>query len=154
MSHRIITSDTVEIGTPSQWVWDILTDFECYPEWNPFTTTAKGRLALGNSLDLYVVMPSRGDRTQTEIISTIAPPNQLAWGMTLGFKKLLSARREQILTTIDSQRCSYTTNDAFNGLLAALVYRLFYDDIKSGFNNVAYALRDRAETLWAQRSMN
>lgn len=150
MFHHKITSEVVKINAPSNYVWRILIDFQRYPEWNPFTTSAKGHLSLGEPLELQVVMPKRGDRAQTEIITTIDAPNQLAWGMTLGFKPILSARREQTLTTIDPQCCTYETSDAFCGLLSGLVYALFYDDVYNGFNNVAYALRDHAEKKWAQ----
>ena len=151
MFHHKITSETVEINAPSQCVWDILIDFQRYPEWNPFTTSAKGKLALGEPVELQVIMPKRGNRAQTETITTIDAPHQLAWGMKLGFKQLLSARREQILNVIDTQRCTYSTSDAFHGMLSGLVYALFYDDVRNGFNNVAYALRDRAEKQWHQQ---
>jgi len=34
---RITITTSVEIDAPKQLVWDVLTEFSAYPEWNPYT---------------------------------------------------------------------------------------------------------------------
>lgn len=153
MFYHKITSDTVIINAPRQWVWNILTEIAHYPNWNPFTYKISGTLQLGQSLDLYVNMPKRGNRVQTEIVKEISAPQQIAWGMTLLTPLLLSALREQTLESITPEQCSYTTSDAFRGILSGVVFRLFYDDVYNGFNRVAYALKAHAEEQWQQHQL-
>ena len=144
-THTVV-SHTVEINAPRELVWEILEDLAQYPQWNPFTVKVEGTLKVGNAIDLHVKMPKRGDRIQTEIVKKIDAPRSLSWGMTLGISPLLSALREQRLESITNDRCSYSTSDRFSGLLSPLVYFLFYEDVHGGFNRVAYALKERAET--------
>ena len=50
MAMHLITTVTIE-ATPEQ-VWKVLTDFEKYPEWNPFVKKLTGRVAVGNRISI------------------------------------------------------------------------------------------------------
>lgn len=148
MPSYTVYSDKVEINAPQEVVWEILVDLNRYGEWNPFTYRVDTRLLPGEPVELYVRMPKRGDRVQREQVRTVDRPVTLAWGMKLGFEFLLNALREQRLVKIDENRCTYQTWDSFSGLLTPLVVKLFEEDVQNGFNNVAYALKARAELQW------
>ncbi|KAF9406337.1 hypothetical protein BGZ94_003149 [Podila epigama] len=45
-------------ASPSE-VWQVLTDFDHYPDWNPMLTHIKGTAAVGQSLDIKMRLPSR-----------------------------------------------------------------------------------------------
>ena len=128
MFRFVAASDPVEIEAPAERVWDILVDFERYREWNPFTTLGWLR------------------RKQPERIETVEPPLLLAWGTTMGHPLLLSALREQRVEALSETRCRYSTTDATTGLLTPLVALLFGRLIRQGFNDLAAALKTRAET--------
>jgi uncharacterized membrane protein len=51
-THRILTCnalvclvcyDQIHMKAPAQRVWQVLTDFAAYPEWNPFIRRVNGR---------------------------------------------------------------------------------------------------------------
>ncbi|PTB91085.1 SRPBCC domain-containing protein, partial [Marivirga lumbricoides] len=48
MTKQIETS--IRIKALSETVWDILTDFEKYPQWNPFIKSVKGEVKEGNNI--------------------------------------------------------------------------------------------------------
>ncbi len=143
--NREVRSKTVEIKAEREAVWKILEDIDAYPDWNPFTHKVLSGFSLGDSIELHVRMPKRGDRMQKETICEMRKPDQMAWSMTLGSAFILSARRDQYLKNVGGDKCSYETVDEFTGLLAPLVYHLFAEDIENGFNAMAYALKERAE---------
>lgn len=147
MADHTVYSDLVEINAPIEKVWAILLDFERYPEWNPFTYKVETDLKLGNPVNLYVKLPRRGSKLQVEYVKQVSKPNVLAWGMTMGAEFLLIALREQHLKPLGEDRCSYQTTDAFTGLLTPVVKILFGNSIRDGFNVMAYALKQRAETI-------
>lgn len=149
MLNHTIYSDKVSIQAPREFVWSILIDIPRYGEWNPFTYRVDTTLNIGDPIDLYVRMPVRGDRMQTENVTIVQPPETLAWGMKMGFDWLLKAQRKQVLSTTGPDSCQYQTWDAFSGLLTPVVAKLFGEDILNGFNGVAYALKQRAESRWA-----
>lgn len=149
MFKHTIFSKTVTIDASAEEVWQVLTDFDSYPQWNPFTTRVvpKGQFQTGNKVDLHVHMPIRGDRISVETVECIEPAKQIAWGMTMGHTCLLKARRDQLISPINDTQCTYQTWDAFRGLLTPLVVKLFGKDMQNGFNGVADALKARCETL-------
>lgn len=147
MPRHKVFSDVVEINAPVEKVWQILVDFEHYPQWNPFTYRVETDLKVGSPVDLYVKLPSRGSRLQTEYIREVVEPTKLSWGMEMGSKYLLTALREQYLTPISETRCSYYSTDLLQGGLTPIVKLLFAKSIQQGFNNMAYALKQRAESL-------
>lgn len=148
MFKKTLYSDQVEIHAPQQWVWSILIDLERYGEWNPFTYRVDSTLEIDAPVDLYVRMPIRGDRVQTEYVRIVEFPSTLAWGMHMGSRLLLKAQRQQQLDGVSPTCCRYQTWDAFSGMLTPVVTGLFGADIVNGFNRMAYALKVRAETTW------
>lgn len=140
----VAASDPVEIAAPAERVWDILVDFDRYGEWNPFTTRVEASLEIGAPVMLHVRL-GRLKRKQPERIETVEPPHLLAWGVTMGARFLLVARREQRLEPLGANRCRYVTTDETRGLLTPLVALLFGRLIRRGFNDLATALKTRAE---------
>ncbi len=50
---------TSEINASADRVWEILTDFDRYPEWNPQVPSASGVIEPGAKIDLRLKFPSR-----------------------------------------------------------------------------------------------
>lgn len=147
MARHTVYSEVVEIDAPIETVWQVLLDFDSYPEWNPFTKKVETDLVIGNPVNLHVKMPRRINMVQVEYVREVTEPNTLSWGMTMGAEFLLVALREQHLKPLGDNRCSYHTTDAFDGLLTPVVKALFGGPIRDGFNAMAYALKRRAESV-------
>ena len=144
MFKHLISSDIVEIEAPVERVWDILVDVERYGEWNPFTPRVQTDFKIGSPVNLYVTLgPFK--LKQLERIEAFDRPHLLVWSTKIGAHALLSARREQRLEPLDEMRCRYLTTDAFTGILTPLVMTLFGGLVRRGFNEVAWALKRRAE---------
>jgi hypothetical protein len=45
---------TIDLPAPPARVWDVLTDFAAYPQWNPFITFADGDWAVDNTVAVLV----------------------------------------------------------------------------------------------------
>ncbi len=144
MFRHVIRSDAVGIDAPVERVWEVLTDFERYGEWNPFTPRVDASLKVGAPVVLHVKLgPFR--LRQTVRIQTIEAPTLLAWSMTMGAAGLLSAHREQRLEPLDESRCRYVTTDTFHGLLTPPVALVWGGAIRRGFNSMAVALARRSQ---------
>jgi hypothetical protein len=48
VAHELRTQ--IDIDAPPPLVWSILIDLAAYPDWNPFITSATGRVAVGERL--------------------------------------------------------------------------------------------------------
>lgn len=145
MPSYTVYSEIVTINAPIDSVWQVLLDFDRYPDWNPFTYRVETDLTLHSPVALYVKLPGWGSRLQIESVHEVTEPTKLSWGMTLGTAFLLTALREQTLTSVTANQCTYQSTDAFSGLLTPVVRALFANSIRNGFNAMAYALKARVE---------
>ncbi len=152
MSH-VIESVTVEIDAPAEFVWDVLVDYPRYPEWNPYTVAVETTLELGEPIDLTLPNPdgSPGTFINREYIRVVDPPRHLRYD-TGDEMEGIFAVRDQYIEPLGPERCSYRTTDTFSGEHAQLVIDANGQWVKEGFDAVARALKERAETLWAHRA--
>ena len=152
LNDTTIVSDTVEIDAPAQHVWSVVVDFDSYREWNPFTVEVEAVLELGSPVVLHLPDPSKpGETFQThEQISVIAAPHHLQYNTGDSIPGV-HAVRDQWVTDLGDGRSSYRTTDVFTGEHAKPVFDLQAEWVTAGFNATAYALKQRAEALWARR---
>jgi hypothetical protein len=151
MKH-VVTSVTVEIAAPASFVWDVLVDYPRYPEWNPYTIAVETTLEVDDRIDLTLPSPDGSGDTilNREFIRVVDPPHHLRYDTGSEYQGLLGMR-DQFITELGPDRCSYVTTDTLSGELADLVMETNGDWIKAGFDAVAHALKARAEQLLAAR---
>lgn len=141
--HQV--SAAINISAPIDRVWDVLVDFQHYPDWNPFTPKVETDLEIGAPVKLHVNMPGRSTSMRTEWINLVEPGRTLCWGMHMGYPLLLCANRWQILREIENGHTEYQTIDKFSGLLVPLVLALYGEPMRLGFQSVADNLKRRVE---------
>ncbi len=148
--RHVVTSATVEIEAPASFVWDVLVDYARYPEWNPYTIAVTTTLDVGDPIDLTLPKPDGSDGTMLnrEFIRIVDPPHHLRYDTGAEYPGLLGTR-DQYVTELAADRCSYHTTDTLEGELADLVMDSNGAWIKAGFDAVAHALKARAEQLAA-----
>jgi hypothetical protein len=149
VSH-LVESEHVEIGAPARFVWDVLVDYPRYPEWNPYTVAVQTTLALGDPIDMTLPKSdgSPGTFVNREYIRIVDPPHHLRYDTGTELPGIFAVR-DQWITALGGDRCRYHTTDTFSGEYAAMVMTQTGAWVKDGFDSVARALRDRAESLWA-----
>lgn len=134
-----------DIAAPIDVVWDVLTDLDGYPSWNPFTIAARSPLAVGGPVKLHVVMWGGWLKLwQREVLSAVEAPHTLDWGARV-MGGMVVAARTQRLTPLPDGGTRYETEDAITGPLAWLVELLFGGSLRRGFAGVAEGLRTAAE---------
>jgi uncharacterized protein YndB with AHSA1/START domain len=147
MTH-VVTSVTVEIAAPAEFVWAVLVDYEKYPEWNPYTVEVSTTLEIGTAIDL--TLPARDGSNTTflnrEYIRVVDPPHHLRYDTADEIPGVFGVR-DQWITALGPDRCTYYTTDTLSGKYADIVMEKTGDWIKAGFDSVAHALKARAESL-------
>ncbi|MDT7788121.1 MAG: hypothetical protein QOF58_6540 [Pseudonocardiales bacterium] len=152
MTH-LIESVTVEIDAPASFVWSVLLDYPNYPQWNPYTLAVSTTLAEDSPIDLTLPKPdgSEGTWVSREYIRVVDPPRLLRYDTGDTFPGLLGTR-DQLITPLSGDRCSYRTFETFTGKYADAVFAAQGDYVKKGFDSVALALRERVTALGHIRS--
>lgn len=143
-----VESVTVEIDAPATFVWQVLIDYPNYPQWNPYTLAVDTTLKLDAPINLTLPRPDgrEGTFVSREFIRAVEPPRLLRYDTGDTFPGLLGVR-EQHITPLDENRCSYRTFETFTGEYADAVMSAQGAWVKKGFDAVAHALRDRVTLL-------
>lgn len=58
MATRKVETETIIQATPQK-IWKVLTEFERYPEWNPFIKSIVGGQKVGKKLATQIIPPNR-----------------------------------------------------------------------------------------------
>lgn len=48
---------TIDIEASPQTIWQILTDFSAFEQWNPFIQSISGRMVQGTKLEVHIQPP-------------------------------------------------------------------------------------------------
>ena len=67
------------VATTADRVWAVLTDFACYPEWNPQITRISGPVELDGAVQMTLTLPGRPGLNLTARLSAVEPPTLLKW---------------------------------------------------------------------------
>jgi hypothetical protein len=143
----------VEIHASPERVWQVLTAFEQYAEWNPFLRISEGTATPGSTL-VVTIMPEGGPNTTFRASVEVATsPTELRWIGHLGVPGLFDGRHRFELFPAGPATTRLVQSEAFRGLL---VRPAFYfgvgDATKTGFGKMNEALRGRAEATTSRAS--
>ncbi|MER7047442.1 SRPBCC domain-containing protein [Streptomyces jumonjinensis] len=140
---RLITS-TVQIHASPAQVWETLTDFDRFREWNPFLVSAAGRAEPGARLTLRMRLPGSGRETVfTPTVLVSDPGRLLRWRGRLGVPGLFDGVHSFELTPRDGGT-RVLQSERFSGALVPFAGALLTPS-ERGFAELTDALRARVE---------
>lgn len=141
----------IGIDAPTEHVWDVLVDFDRYPEWNPFIVEVQGDAHPGARLRVTLAPPGGRAVTVAPTVTEVAGPRNLQWLGRFGFPGLFDARhRFELHTSSDGTRL--VQREVFTGVLVPLFARTLDRNTAEGFAAMNTALKRRAEqTVGARR---
>ncbi|OBB23063.1 polyketide cyclase [Mycolicibacterium peregrinum] len=150
----LVRSITVEIDAPASVVWQVLTDLDKYPQWNPFCISAVSTLEMGAAVEMVLADYSGagGTSTNTEYVCALVPERLLSWELPATPESPYPARRDQVIEPIAEHRCRYYSTDAFLGDHAHQVMAECGAWVKRAFDDTAVALKKRSEHCAAVRA--
>ncbi len=142
MARQIATSIT--IGAPPKRVWQVLTDFDAYSEWNPFIRAASGKLARGGSLQVTISPPGGRAMTFKPILTALRSNQLVRWKGQLLMPGLFDGDH-QFRMRPTRAGTEFEHEELFTGILPALMSDHAFKRIERGFILMNEALRKQAE---------
>lgn len=133
----------VEIAAPTARVWDVLTDFARFPEWNPFITRIDGSPEPGVRLRVEIKPPGKSAMTFTPIVLAARPGKELRWRGRLLLPGIFDGEHAFELAERGGT-CSFRQSERFTGLLVPLLGGALAAT-ERGFQAMNAALKKRAE---------
>ncbi len=135
----------IEIQASPETVWQILMDFDHYPEWNPFFYRAVGNAAVGQTVKISFKFGTR-DTTLTCRVLDLEPNRLIRWKWQIFFSWLYSGQDHFSIEPLDDTRVRFVQHEEFRGLLLPLFAKGIDTDSRRGFEEMLKALKTRAES--------
>jgi hypothetical protein len=144
VEHRI------GVQAPAEIVWEIVSDFETWHQWNPLYKKAEGQLKIGTALTLEQHLPGEAPIVIAPIVQDWVPYEQLHWRSKRvgGF---VTAIRYLEIENMGPTSSTFSNGELFMGLLLRFVSRDERRKLRAAFTEMGEAVRDRAEALWSER---
>jgi len=134
----------IDIRASADRVWEVLTDLERYPEWNPFITRAEGDLREGGRLRIRIEPPGRKPMHFRPVVQRVEEHSTLSWrgrflapGLFTGEHTFELEAGPNGVRLIQSER--------FSGILVPLMWRVMGPAVRTGFSGMNQELKSRAE---------
>ena len=113
-SAPVVAADEIEVAASPQAVWDVLTDLESWPRWNP---DVKSMSLQGGLVEGSIFRWRAGPGTITSTMRSVKPLKLIAWtGTTFGIKARHVYRLEP-----RGEATLVHTEESYEGLVARLL---------------------------------
>ena len=138
MAEPVKSSAETGIAAPPQVVWEVLTRFEDWPNWNPDVKSMPFAGPLGPGAEFRW---KAGPGTIVSTLERVEPPRYISWhGRTLTIK----AYHEWWLEPRDDGT-HMRTEESFSGLLAGLLRAMLQKTLDKSFEDGLERLKHEAE---------
>ena len=140
---RVLETE-IHIAASPERVWSVLMDFDSYPDWNPFIRRARGRVEVGEKLEVVMLPPNGKGMVFRPTVKSVVNHSLFSWLGHLLFPGLFDG--EHIFeVTGNEDGCRLVHKEKFSGLLVPLLWGRLDTDIRAGFNSMNNALKHRVE---------
>lgn len=138
MKKEIHTSIIINASTAR--VWEVLTDFENYHQWNPFIKSIEGSVLLGNKIKVEVA----GSSFKPKVL-VFTEMRELKWLGHFLIKGLFDGEHRFELQELSNGQTRFLHSEKFAGLLLPLLVKKLDTELFAGFEAMNTALKNRAE---------
>jgi hypothetical protein len=138
IEHRI------GVQTPAPVIWEMVSNVNGWPAWNPLYPKAKGEIGFGAELELEVALPGEAPRAIKPKVTDWTPGEQIIWQLSMMGGLIRSIRYIEI-ETLDNGNCIFSNGEFFEGPAMRLIGKKTQKAIKAGFRAFGETVRDRAE---------
>jgi hypothetical protein len=134
----------IEIQASPEKVWQILTNLEEYPQWNPFIHHAIGTATVGEKVDITFRSGSKEMTLHCTVVK-VETNRELRWKYHVILPALFSGEHSFVIDPIDNNRVRFVDREIFNGLLVSSQAKDIDINSRRGFEAMDKALKARAE---------
>ena len=134
----------IDIAVSASRVWQILTDFRAYSEWNPFIIKIEGRPEVGARLRVRISPPGRSPITFKPTILVLAREWELRWRGRRIVPGFFDGEHSFQIRTHEGA-CRFHQSERFTGIMVPVIGDDVFDAIQQGLEDMNAALKLRAE---------
>lgn len=151
MKKRIATIFRNEIKTKTliyaerAKVWNILTDYNRYPSWNPFIKSLEGNLTVGEKIRVQIQPPDSGKMVFNPKVLRFIAHQEFAWLGHFIIPGLFDGEHIFILSDNGDGSTTFLHRENFKGLLVPFFRKMLDNNTRRGFHVMNLKLKQLAE---------
>lgn len=138
-------STQVDIDATPQRVWEVLTDFPRYAQWNPFIREAAGEARVGSTLNLRMFPAAGRPMSFKPRVLAAREAAELRWLGRLILPGIFDGEHLFVLTPRDGGT-QVVQSEKFSGILVPLFGKIVNGAV-ADFERLNEALKSRAESV-------
>lgn len=134
----------IEIQASPEKVWQVLTDLDKYPEWNPFICHALGKAETGKTVDIDFQPDGKGLKLHCTV-ARFRSNRELSWKYHVMHPLLFRGEHIFTIEPLGENCVRFIDREEFNGLLVFTQAKDIDTNTKTGFEAMDKALKARVE---------
>ena len=139
-----IKTQIVIMASPKK-VWTALTNFEKYPEWNPFIKSIKGSVKVGSKIIARLEPPEAKGMTFKPKVLAFDSQKEFRWMDHLLFPGLFDGEHKFELIDNHDGTTTFIQSEKFKGILVPLFEKMLDTNTVNGFNLMNQKLKELSE---------
>lgn len=141
---KLIYSEITIKASPEK-VWQEFTNFENYPDWNPFIKSLKGKPIVGNKIEVLLAPPEKKGMTFKPKVLVFDSTFQLRWIGKLFIKGIFDGEHTFLIKDNKDGTTTFIQFERFRGILIPFLKKMLNENTLKGFNQMNDALKKRCE---------
>ena len=135
----------ISITADPERVWQQLTDFQQYPEWNPFVISIEGEAEAGKAILVLIDPPEGKTMAFNPKLLAVNENSELRWLGCFLVPGLFDGEHYFRISQREKGQVEFVHGEKFSGILAWLALPRIVDDTRAGFIMMNEALKRRLE---------
>lgn len=131
---------SIIINTAPHKIWSVFSDFDSYPQWNPFVKSLKGKVEQGNRIEIQ--LPGMNFKPTVLVFKK---NEELTWLGNLLFKGLFDGKHSFRLEDNRDGTTTFHHSEEFSGILVPILKNKLLEETKAGFEEMNAQLKARVE---------
>lgn len=141
---KMIYTEILIQASPEK-VWSVFSDFNNYPNWNPFVKSLKGNLTIGEKLEVFLQPPNSKGMLFKPVLLNNTPFDEFRWIGKLFLPRIFDGEHTFKLIDNHDGTTTFIQFEHFRGILVPLMKQMLDTDTKNGFKLMNEALKVRCE---------
>ena len=133
---------SILIEASAEKVWEVLTDFSSYPQWNPLVGKLEGKMEEGKKIATFIVPLNK---IYFPFLLSYKPNAELIWQGIQGAKFLLAGKHYYKLEKWSDKETKLLHGENFTGLFSYFISKKLLKKMENAFISHNQILKQRIE---------
>lgn len=135
----------IKILASAEKVWNIISEFQNYSQWNPIIKKITGEPKVGTKIGVHLTTVGGKNRVYHPKIIKVEAPHEIRWYGKFFSSAIFSGERVLTIDKISETEVNFTNKEIFSGLGVKFSPKKMEEDILASFEAMNNSLKKKIE---------